>query len=57
MESTSSQPTAKKEKKVLGRMWKKVKAAFKDKEITPATTSGTTQTTPTPKPKEEASKA
>ena len=45
MGTTSTQPPAK-EKKGLSRLWRRVKAAFKDKEITPASLASTSQQPP-----------
>lgn len=52
MESTQASSTPQKEKKGLGRLWKKVKAAFKDKEMTPATSSTTAKPKEASKPAE-----
>lgn len=54
METTSMQPPAK-EKKGLSRLWRRVKAAFKGKEITPSSLASTSQQPP-PKAVEETAK-
>ena len=45
METTSTRPPAK-EKKGLSRLWRRVKAAFKDKETTPSSVASTSQQAP-----------